>query len=120
MRRKKGTLLPLEVSILQCGIDLATRSAPRFHGFAIAKEIKDREEAKLLTARGTLYRALDRLQKSGFLESEWEDQRLAVQESRPRRRLYRVTAAGEAALVRSRDATPQRAVAQERTGMATP
>lgn len=120
MRRKKGTLLPLEVSILQCGIDLAVRGAPRFHGFMIAKEIKDREDARLLTAHGTLYKALDRLQKSGILESEWEDPLVAAQQRRPRRRLYRVTAAGEAALVRAREAAPQTASAQQRPGMATP
>ena len=120
MRRKKGTLLPLEVSILQHGIDLAVRGAARFHGFMIAKEIKDREDAKLLTAHGTLYKALDRLQTAGLLESEWEDPLVAAQQGRPRRRLYNVTAAGEAALVKALKSVPQKASAQQRPGMATP
>ena len=120
MRRKKGTLLPLEVSILQCGLDLAVRGAPHFHGFMIAKEIKDREDAKLLTAHGTLYKALDRMQKSGFLESEWEDPLIAAQQRRPRRRLYHITAAGEAAVVRAREAAPQTASSQQHPGMAAP
>jgi DNA-binding PadR family transcriptional regulator len=120
MRRKKGTLLPLEVSILQCGIDLAARGAPRFHGFLIAKEIKDREDARLLTAHGTLYKALDRLQKSGFLESDWEDPLLAAREGRPRRRLYHVTAAGEAALADARKTAPQATSQARRPGMAAP
>ena len=119
MRRKKGTLLPLEMSILQCGIDLAVRGAPLFHGFMIAKEIKDREDAKLLTAHGTLYKALDRLQKSGLLESDWEDPLVAAQEGRPRRRFYHVTAAGQAALVQSPHVTPQRVSAERRPGMAS-
>jgi DNA-binding PadR family transcriptional regulator len=106
MRRKKGTLLPIEVSILQVGIELAVRGASRFHGFMIAKEIKDRDDAKLLTAHGTLYKALDRLQKAGHLESDWEDPLVAAQEGRPRRRLYHVTAAGEAALVAALKAEP--------------
>jgi DNA-binding PadR family transcriptional regulator len=108
------------MSILQCGIDIAIRGAPRFHGFMIAKEIKDREDAKLLTAHGTLYKALDRLQKSGLLESEWEDPLVAAQQRRPRRRFYRVTAAGEAALVRAREVEPQTASAERSPGMATP
>lgn len=120
MRRKKGTLLPLEMSILQCGIDLAVRGAPLFHGFRIAKEIKDREDAKLLTAHGTLYKALDRLQKAGLLESDWEDPLVAAQEGRPRRRFYRVTAAGEAALVEAFNVATQRlASAERRPGMAS-
>ncbi len=120
MRRKKGTLLPLEVSIMQCGIDLAVRGAPHFHGFMIAKKIKDREDAKLLTAHGTLYKALDRMQKSGFLESQWEDPLVAAQQRRPRRRLYHITAAGEAALVRAHEAAPQATSAQPNPGLATP
>jgi DNA-binding PadR family transcriptional regulator len=102
MRRKAGSLVPLEVSILDAGIELAVRGAPYFHGFLIAKEIKEREDARLLTAHGTLYKALDRMQKAGLLESEWEDPVAAATEGRPRRRLYRVTLAGQAALAKAR------------------
>lgn len=98
MRRKPGTLVPIEVSILEAGIAMAARGAACFHGFLIAKEIREREDARLLTAHGTLYKALDRMQQAGLLESEWEDPGTAAEEGRPRRRLYRVTAAGEAAL----------------------
>lgn len=97
------------------------RGAPYFHGFLIAKEIKEREDARLLTAHGTLYKALDRMQKAGLLESDWEDPVAAAREGRPRRRFYRVTAAGEAALVKSR--VPERRDATQRraeTGPATP
>ena len=120
MRRKQGTLLPIELSILQAGIELAVRGASRFHGFLIAKEVKDREDAKLLTAHGTLYKALDRLQKAGMLESEWEDPLVAAHEGRPRRRLYHVTAAGEAALVKALQAEPKPASARQRPGIVTP
>ncbi len=121
MRRKAGTLLPLEASILQAGLELAVRGASHFHGFLIAKEIKEREGARLLTAHGTLYRALYRMQKAGLLESEWEDPLVAANEARPRRRLYKVTAAGEAALAKAR--APQRDSAmqsQPETGSVTP
>ena len=110
--------MPLELSILETGIELRLRGLPAFHGFLIAREIKERQDARLLTAHGTLYKALDRLQRSGFLQSEWEDPLVAANEGRPRRRFYWVTAAGEAALARSR-AQPPRVVAR-RPGLATP
>ena len=87
----------------------------------IAREVKERQDARLLTAHGTLYKALDRLRSAGLLESEWEDPVLAAQANRPRRRLYWVTAAGEAALANARvpvrkDATQRR----PQTGPVTP
>lgn len=101
MRRKPGTLIPIEISILQVALDLSLHGVADFHGFMIAREMKEREDARLLTAYGTLYRALDRLQKAGMLESHWEDPAIAEGEGRPRRRLYRITAAGQAALVQA-------------------
>lgn len=101
MRRKANTLLPIEVSILDAGIRLRTDGLPSFHGFLIAKQIKEREGARLLTAHGTLYKALGRLEKAKLLQSSWEDPLIAAEERRPRRRLYTVTPAGEAALARA-------------------
>jgi DNA-binding PadR family transcriptional regulator len=98
MRRKPGTLLPLEISILETAINLRRRGKDEFHGFAVAREIAEREEARTLTAHGTLYKALERMQQAGLLESRWEDPDTAAAEGRPRRRLYRVTGLGEQAL----------------------
>lgn len=98
VRRKRNALLPIEVSILQAGIDLHARRLPEFHGFLIAREIKEREGARLLTAYGTLYKALERMEKAGLLTSCWEDPMLAARDRRPRRRLYEVTPAGQKAL----------------------
>jgi DNA-binding PadR family transcriptional regulator len=117
-RRKAGTLLPIELSILDSAIELRVRGAPYFHGFMIAKEIKERDNARLLTAHGTLYKALDRMEKSGLLASEWEDPVTAANEGRPRRRFYSVTAAGEAAAAEAR-AGPL-AVVDPKRGLATP
>ena len=102
MRRKKGSLIPTEVSILEVAIDLRLRGTPQAHGFMIAKEMKEREGARLLTAYGTLYKALDRLERAGYLHSRWEEPADAAREGRPRRRFYWVTLAGEAALVNAR------------------
>jgi PadR family transcriptional regulator, regulatory protein PadR len=98
MRRKPGTLLPIEVQILAAGHALQQRGVPYFHGFLLAKEIQEGDEARRLTAQGTLYRALDRLERAGLLERWWEDPEIAASEQRPRRRLYRVTNQGERAL----------------------
>ena len=106
MRRKPGHLLPIELAIIEVAIRLRMQGTPQFYGFLIAKEIKERQEARLLTAHGTLYKALDRLQRLGLLESEWEDPLVAAQANRPRRRLYWVTAAGEAALVPAGEPAP--------------
>ena len=98
VRRKPGTLLPLEISILETALELQRRGDEEFHGFAIAKAIKEHEEARALTAHGTLYKALGRMEKAGLLESRWEDALAAAAESRPRRRLYHVTGLGERTL----------------------
>lgn len=98
MRRKPGTLVPLEVSILTAGVALALGGTLEFHGYAVARELREHEEARRLTAHGTLYRALERLEKAGLLVSQLEDPEVAASEQRPRRRLYHVTAAGQQAL----------------------
>ena len=97
MRRKAGTLIPIEISIIGAGLELSHRGQAEFHGYAIAKEIREREAARRLAAQGTLYRALDRLEGLRLLESRHEEPDLAAAENRPRRRLYKVTALGEQA-----------------------
>ena len=47
---------------------------------------------------GTVYPALSRLERDGYVRSAWEDERRAHHEGRPARRYYRVTAAGARAL----------------------
>ena len=98
-------LLPIEVSILAAGLDAQRAGDPEFHGFAIASAIQDRDGARRLTAHGTLYRALGRMETAGLLESRWEDAALSEAEGRPRRRLYRVTGLGETALAEARRTT---------------
>ena len=47
---------------------------------------------------GTVYPALSRLERDGYLASSWEDEGRAHGEGRPARRYYRVTVAGARAL----------------------
>ena len=96
MKRKPGTLLPIEVSILRAGILMLMRGTPDFHGYGVAKEILETEASRQLTAHGTLYRALDRMEEAGLVKSRWEEL-TAESDGRPRRRLYQVTADGERA-----------------------
>ena len=117
-RRKPGTLLPIELSILDAALELRVRGARQFHGFMMARELKERRAAQLLTSHGTLYKALDRLREQGLLESEWEDPRIAAEEGRPRRRFYSMTADGEAALVQARE-SPAALPAERRKGLAS-
>ena len=51
----------------------------------------------MLTSHGTLYKALGAQEKAGWLKSKWEDPIIAAEESRQRRRYYRMTAEGQIA-----------------------
>jgi DNA-binding PadR family transcriptional regulator len=93
MRRKAGTLLPLEASILIAGLELG-----EFHGYSLARTIREHASARRLTAHGTLYKALGRMETAGLLASRWEDADRAAADGRPRRRLYEVTGAGARAV----------------------
>ena len=104
MRRKAGTLVPLELAICLCAVQLRRRGRTEFHGYEIAKRLGDVADQKLLTAYGTLYRALGRLEEMGLLRSRREDPHIAARENRPGRRLYTLTAAAEGAIEDARKA----------------
>lgn len=69
---------------------------------------------------GTVYPALRRLEESGYLTSNWEKERVAHAQARPRRRYYEITRAGRDVLVdalkryRLLDASPMPPVRQPR------
>lgn len=46
---------------------------------------------------GTVYPALSRLERDGYLRSSWEDDAAAFAAGRPARRYYRITATGSRA-----------------------
>jgi PadR family transcriptional regulator, regulatory protein PadR len=104
VRRKPGHLIPLEIAICEAALDLRARGEDTFHGYELAKALRRATDARLLTAHGTLYRALGRLEQMGLLESRWEDPAIPARENRPGRRLYTLTAAGEAAAEHARRA----------------
>jgi PadR family transcriptional regulator, regulatory protein PadR len=108
MRRKPGALVPLEAAICVTAAALHRRGVPEFHGYQLAKHLAEVADRRLLTAYGTLYRALGRLETMGLLESRWEDPRIPAKENRPGRRLYALTAAGETAAKEARRAAAEK------------
>ena len=109
MRRKPGALVPLELAICACARRLQLDGVDAFHGYEVAKHLGDVTNQQFLTAYGTLYRALERLEAMGLLESRWEDPEISARENRPRRRLYTLTAAGEAAVEQAKAASREKA-----------
>jgi DNA-binding PadR family transcriptional regulator len=107
MRRKAGSLVPLEAAICLGAANLRQHGQDDFHGYEIAKHLGDDADHRLLTAYGTLYRALGRLEKMGMLTSRWEDPQIAADENRPGRRIYTLTAEGERAAEDVRQAANQ-------------
>jgi PadR family transcriptional regulator, regulatory protein PadR len=97
MRRKPGALVPLEVSALAAAVALKLRGVDKFHGYQLAREIQEQEQARSVAGHGSLYKALSRLEAASLLSSQWEDPTLAEAEKRPRRRLYEITAEGQRA-----------------------
>ena len=91
-RRKAGTLLPLETEILEVALSMLRSGQATFHGFGLAQTMREQTGSRALTAHGTLYKALSRLEEFGLLTSRWED--AAAVDGRPRRRLYELTGEG--------------------------
>ena len=84
--------MPLETEILGAALSLRRSGASTFHGFGLARAMREQRGSRALTAHGTLYKALGRLEEFGLLASRWEDAEAA--EGRPRRRLYELTGEG--------------------------
>lgn len=84
--------MPLETAILEVALSMRRSGHATFHGFGLAQAMREERASRSLTAHGTLYKALGRLEEFGLLTSRWEDP--AAAEGRPRRRLYELTAQG--------------------------
>jgi transcriptional regulator len=85
----QGTLDMLVLRTLQWG--------PR-HGHGIGQAIRAQSDDLLKVETGSLYPALHRLEKRGWLKSEW-----GTSEANQRAKYYQLTAAGKAQLSRERD-----------------
>jgi PadR family transcriptional regulator, regulatory protein PadR len=65
------------------------------HGYALVQHIRQRSNELLQVEEGSLYPALQRLLKEGFLKAEWE-----ISASNRKVRTYRITPAGKKRLER--------------------
>jgi PadR family transcriptional regulator PadR len=114
VRRKPGTLFPIEMDILGSGLRLQQENGS-FYGFSLAKRMTSDGSTPVLMGHGTLYKALTRMTEAGLLVAVWEDADVAAEAGRPRRRLYTVTGAG--ALAFEREHARLRAAERARTGV---
>ena len=85
----QGTLDMLILRTLQWGSQ---------HGHGIGQTIRTQSDELLKVETGSLYPALHRLEKRGWLKSKW-----GVSEANQRAKYYELTAAGKAQLVREQD-----------------
>ena len=85
----QGTLDMLILRTLQWG--------PR-HGHGIGQSIRTQSDDLLKVETGSLYPALHRLVKRGWLDAEW-----GISDANQRAKFYRLTPAGKAQLLRERD-----------------
>lgn len=81
---------------------LRTLSWGPMHGYAVARLIRDRSGEVFLVDEGALYPALHRLERSGWIESEW-----GLSENNRKAKYYQLTARGRVRL-RAEMATWQR------------
>jgi DNA-binding PadR family transcriptional regulator len=75
---------------------LAVLDGRKLHGYAIIEALQLRSDGALDLPTGTVYPALRRLERAGWLDSEWD-----VVSGR-KRRTYRLTRSGEQALAAER------------------
>ena len=68
---------------------LRTLRREPLHGYALAQDIKRTSQDLLQIEEGSLYPALQRLLKAGFVKAEW-----SISSTNRRVRVYEVTAAG--------------------------
>jgi PadR family transcriptional regulator PadR len=86
-----------KLDVLQGTLDLLilrTLQWGRQHGHGIGQAIRARSGELLQVEHGSLYPALHRLRREGWIESEW-----GVTENNQRAKFYRLTEAGKRQLV---------------------
>jgi PadR family transcriptional regulator, regulatory protein PadR len=77
---------------------LKTLSLQPMHGYGISQRIQQTSKGILEVNQGSLYPALQRLEKSGLIGSDW-----GTTDNNRRARYYRITAAGRRALDEERE-----------------
>ena len=73
---------------------LALLETESMYGYQIVKEVEQRSSGYFEFKEGTLYPALHRLERAGFIAGRWQDTANGI-----RRRYYQITGRGRQALV---------------------
>lgn len=87
-------MAPLD--LLQGTLDLLvlqTLSRGPMHGYTVARQIRDRSAEVFLVEEGALYPALHRLERRGWIASEW-----GLSENKRKARFYQLTSDGRTQL----------------------
>jgi PadR family transcriptional regulator PadR len=85
------------IELLQGTLDMLVLQTLRWgpqHGYGIVQALRLRSGEALQVETGSLYPALHRLERQGWVRSEWKQS-----ESKQRARYYRITAKGKKQLV---------------------
>jgi PadR family transcriptional regulator, regulatory protein PadR len=85
-------MTPSSRGMLQGTVDvliLRTLAWAPMHGYGVARWIGDRSAGALAIEDAALYQALHRLERKGFVQSEW-----GVTDNNQRAKYYKLTAAG--------------------------
>ena len=92
---------PQRLELLQGTLDMLILRTLQWgpqHGHGIGQAISQQSDELLKVETGSLYPALHRLEKQGWLKAEW-----GVSEANQRAKYYRLTASGKAHLLREQD-----------------
>ena len=84
------------MNLLQGTLDMLVLKALMFgaqHGYGVARWVRETTDGTLDVEEGALYTSLHRMERRGWLESEW-----GVSENNRRAKYYSLTRAGEKAL----------------------
>ena len=83
-----------ELNVLRASLDLLILKALSWgpkHGYAVSEWIEQATGSALLIEEGTLYPALHRLERKGWVRTEW-----GVSDNNRRAKFYSITAGGRA------------------------
>jgi PadR family transcriptional regulator, regulatory protein PadR len=86
------------IELMQGTLDLLvlkTLAWGPMHGYAVARQIRERSRDVILVEEGALYPALHRLERRGWIQAEW-----GLSENNRRAKYYELTASGREQLRR--------------------
>ncbi len=95
--RRKAERYQNRIELLQGTLDMLILQTLQWgpqHGYGISQSIRGRSSEALQVETGSLYPALHRLEKQGWVTSQWKQT-----ESRQRAKFYRLTTAGKKQLL---------------------